>query len=285
MPWFGGSAAVWSTCLVFYQVALLAGYFYARLLTRFLSARAQALTHSAVLLVSLLLLPIGPGESWRLTSPAHPSWLIVRMLTVTIGLAFAAMSATSPLLQTWYARAGSRQPYRLFAVSNIASLVALLAYPAIIEPLLGVSGQRIGWSMAYVIFVAMCLVTAWSIRHAKSSAETEADDAPSPRRRLQWFALSACGSMLLLSVTNHIDENVAAVPLMWVLPLAIYLLKLRRHFWIGVDLSAFTLVAISRLRPWGARLCHLQHQRADPNADQRPDLFGGPLYVLSFLPR
>ncbi len=235
---------------MFYQVALLAGYLYARLLTRLASAKMQAGIHIAVLALSLLLLPIGPSEHWKFLSPENPSWLIFRMLAASVGLPFLALSATSPLLQAWLARGGSEEPYRMFAISNFASLAALLAYPTLIEPLLGTRKQSVGWSLLYVFFATVCTTVAWQTRTAKQSdhPERERPDAP-VFRGLQWFALAACGSMLLLAVTNHIDENVAAVPLMWILPLAVYLLSFvfsfgafnvyKRSLWIR--LLAFAL--------------------------------------------
>lgn len=211
---------------MFYQVALLAGYLYARLLTRLANAKMQAGIHIAVLALSLLLLPIGPGEHWKFLSAENPSWLIFRMLATSIGLPFIALSATSPLLQAWLARSGSKEPYRMFAVSNFASLVALLAYPTLIEPLFGTRKQSVAWSLLYVFFAVLCAAVAWRVRHGNQPGyvQTARTDVPA-MRQLLWFALAACGSMLLLSITNHIDENVAAVPLMWILPLAVYLLS------------------------------------------------------------
>ncbi len=227
LPWFGGSAAVWSTCLVFYQTALLAGYLYARVMARLARSR-QAIVHLVVLAISLSFLPIGPGERWRTPSAAHPAWLIFAMLTVSIGLPFAVLSATSPLLQAWLSRNEQRNPYNLFAVSNFASLAALFAYPLVIEPALGTRVQLAGWSMSYVLFAALCGGAACLSRRAPAFSVPRAPGPPEQLpvlRKPQWFLLAACGSMLLLSVTNHIDENIAAVPLLWVLPLATYLLS------------------------------------------------------------
>lgn len=225
LPWFGGSAAVWSTCLVFFQSALLLGYLYAFLLTR-LRSSVRATVHILVLAASLALMPIGPSPRWKPAPAEDPSWLILSMLTATIGLPFIALSATSPLLQDWLARAGYKMPYRLFGVSNFASLAALLAYPLLAEPRLDTRSQSVFWSSAYLIFTALCAAVAWLSRidtaerpHGAMPAE-----AVSGADRAYWFSLAACGSMLLLSVTNHFNENVAAVPLFWVLPLAIYLL-------------------------------------------------------------
>ena len=255
LPWFGGSAAVWSTCLVFYQIALLAGYLYAQLLARYLSARAQAVVHILLLLASLTLLPIGPTQHWKPGPLEDPSWLILAMLAATIGLPFIALSATTPLLQAWLARSGYQTPYRFFAVSNFASLAALLAYPLIIEPTSDVSTQRPAWSAAYVVFAALCAFTAWRSRTAPLpiARETGPIEPLTTIRKTSWFALAACGSMLLLSVTNHIDANIAAVPLLWVLPLGVYLLTFilsfgahsiyRRAVWLRVLAFALGVLA------------------------------------------
>jgi hypothetical protein len=224
LPWFGGSAAVWSTCLVFYQTALLLGYLYAGVLTRYLTPRAQSAAHVILLTGSLALLPIGPSEHWKPSAPADPAWFILALLSATIGLPFVALSATTPLLQSWLARSGFKTPYRFFALSNFASLAALLAYPLIIEPALGTSAQTVCWSVVYVIFVLLCAASAWQSRARRSEAIPADYEWSPPWRKAAWFSLASCGGMLLLSITNHIAQNVAAVPLLWVVPLAIYLL-------------------------------------------------------------
>jgi SAM-dependent methyltransferase len=225
LPWFGGSAAVWSTCLVFYQVALLVGYLYARMLTRHLPDRVQSVIHIALLLGSLAVLPVGPQEWWKPSGQGDPFWRILVMLTATVGLPFAALSATSPLLQHWLAQTGDKTPFRLFAVSNFASLAALISYPVLIEPFLDIHSQVLGWSVLYAAFAILCARVAWNSRTARLSIrQFKAAGTPfSSVRGLYWLALSACGSMLLLSITNHVTKNVAPFPFLWVLPLAIYL--------------------------------------------------------------
>ena len=225
LPWFGGSSAVWSVCLVFYQVALLAGYLYARVLTRYLSQTRQALVHIALLSAALLLLPIGPTSRWKPGTQASPTWLILQMLTVTIGLPFAILAATSPLLQHWLARAGDEKPYRLFALSNFASLAALLLYPLAVEPNLDSRQQSLWWSIGFALFAVTCAIFAWQQRKPCVAFRDIEKEPIATSQKLYWIALSACGSMLLLSITNQIDANVAAVPLLWVLPLAVYLIS------------------------------------------------------------
>ncbi|MBV9034421.1 MAG: fused MFS/spermidine synthase [Acidobacteriaceae bacterium] len=227
LPWFGGSAAVWSVCLVFYQTALLLGYLYATLLTRYGAPAAQTCIHIGLMCVSLIFLPIGPSGNWMEVTGEPPAWLILAMLAATIAVPFITLSATSPLLQHWLAQSGYDAPYRLFAISNLASLCALLAYPSIIEPLLDTSLQTTIWSSGYLLFVILCGFVRWrSINFSRNATPEPAAERiwVLPTRKLAWFALSACSSVLLLSVTNHLAENVAAVPLLWVLPLAIYLI-------------------------------------------------------------
>jgi hypothetical protein len=234
LPWFGGSAAVWATCLVFFQTALLLGYFYADATTRRLTPKRQSAVHLGLLVVSLLWLPIAPQIFWRAHVHVDPAWRILGLLTFSIGLPFVLLSATSPLLQTWYARrASGRSPYHLFALSNFASLLALLSFPFLIEPRLSSRQQSILWSSAYVLFAICCSLSAWFRRSNttnafalnESPAATEGKPHPAYRAKLLWLSLSACGSMMLLAVTNHLSENVAPVPLLWVLPLALYLLS------------------------------------------------------------
>ncbi|HZV86456.1 MAG TPA: fused MFS/spermidine synthase [Candidatus Binatus sp.] len=234
LPWFGGSAAVWATCLVFFQTALLLGYFYTDTTTRCLTPKRQSAVHLGLLLVSLFWLPIAPEVFWRAHVQVDPAWRILGLLTFSIGLPFVLLSATSPLLQTWYARrVPGRSPYHLFALSNFASLLALLSFPFLIEPRLSSRQQSILWSSVYALFAICCSLSAWFSRSnarntfalTQSPAATEENTSPSYRTKLLWLSLSACGSMMLLAVTNHLSENVAPVPLLWVLPLALYLLS------------------------------------------------------------
>ena len=238
LPWFGGSAAVWATCLVFFQSALLLGYLYADITTRRLTAAQQSNLHIALLLVSLLFLPIAAHASWRPQPGSDPAWRILGLLTTSIGLPFVLLSATSPLVQTWYARArAAAEPYHLFALSNLASLLALVSFPFLIEPRMASHRQAVLWSLLFGVFVGLCSVAAWRARrdaeYATAAAApgavaepntTESCVGPAIAEKLLWLGLSACGSMLLLSITNHLTENVAPIPLLWVVPLALYLL-------------------------------------------------------------
>ena len=239
LPWFGGSASVWATCLVFFQTALLLGYFYADITARRRSSNRQSTVHLGLLLVSLLWLPIAPQIFWRSHAQVDPAWRILGLLTFSIGLPFVLLSSTSPLLQTWYARrASGRSPYHLFALSNLASLLALLSFPFLIEPHLSSRQQSILWSALYALFAICCSLSAWFNRSnaanafAANEASAVAEEKASPtfRVKLLWLSLSACGSMMLLAVTNHLSQNVAPVPLLWVLPLALYLLSFAMVF-------------------------------------------------------
>jgi len=232
LPWFGGAAAVWTTCLLFFQVVLLLGYLYAHLLTRSFRPRTQGHVHAALLAASLLVLPILPRDSWKPTGLENPAWRILLLLGVTVGLPFFLLSSTSPLLQAWYAqrRAGSA-PYRFYALSNAGSLLALLSYPILVEPRLSTSHQAVGWSLAYAAVVVLCAAVALSPRGEIASGPPPADSpspaAPRPDWKTQtlWIALAACASALLLAITNHISQNIAAVPFLWVIPLSLYLLS------------------------------------------------------------
>ena len=230
LPWFGGSSAVWSMCMLFFQVALLAGYAYAHWLHVRLHARRQALVHGALLLVSLLLLPVIPNPAWRPTGADNPSFRILGLLAVTIGLPYFLLSTTSPLLQAWYARSHKgATPYRLFALSNFASLLALLSYPPLVEPNLTTRVQGLAWSAAYAAFVVLCAATAWRARgfQALEPAPQAQDSGARPplRRMLFWMSLAACASILLLAVTTFLTQDIAAIPFLWILPLSVYLIS------------------------------------------------------------
>lgn len=234
LPWFGGAASVWATCLVFFQSVLLAGYAYADWTSRRLAPRTQAKVHIALLAVSLLLLPIIPGAQWKPgEGGAGPMLAILGLLGVTIGLQYFMLSTTSPLLQSWYWRHfKSAAPYRLFALSNFASLLALLSYPVAIEPFLRLNVQSWSWSAVYAAFAVLCAVTAWTSAKVADqnaapaqAAATESDGLPPTwGARLSWIAFSAMGSCLLLAVTNHLTQNIASIPFLWLVPLSLYLI-------------------------------------------------------------
>ncbi len=233
LPWFGGAASVWAICLVFFQSVLLAGYAYSDWTTRLLAPRKQAWLHIALLVASLAVLPIIPGVQWKPGADSgEPTLLILGLLTATIGLPYFLLSTTSPLVQAWFWQTFRQGvPYRLFALSNFASLLALLSYPVLVEPFLPLAAQSWGWSIAYVGFVVLCGVTAYRSTRGAAVAPAAAaqgadaqEPAPAMSQRLLWIALSATGSCLLLAVTNHLTQNIASIPFLWVVPLSLYLI-------------------------------------------------------------
>ncbi|MGP8244449.1 MAG: spermidine synthase [Bryobacteraceae bacterium] len=230
LPWFGGSAAVWTVSLLFFQVALLAGYLYAHASVRYLKPRAQVLLHVGLLVVSLLALPIYPREASKPGLGEDPTFGILRLLTVTVGLTFFLLSTTAPLMQAWYARRfHGAVPYRLYALSNAGSMLALLSYPVLVEPLLTSRQQTSMWSWAYAGFLAVCIAAALRSGSGTEQPLSAAKDTVAAQPGLllyaQWLALPACASVLLLAITNHLSQNVAAIPFLWVLPLSLYLLS------------------------------------------------------------
>ncbi len=227
LPWFGGSAAVWSAAMLFFQLILLAGYAYSHAVIRYLRPKAQLVTHAALLIASCAILPILPSPAWKPSEAGDPTLRILALLTVTIGLPYFLLSSTSPLLQAWYVRkSGSTVPYRLFALSNFGSMLALISFPFLVEPRLTSRQQAYSWSGAYILFAALCAFAAWNSRHGKKQIVTgnESSDRPGFPQLVLWVSLAACASVLLVSGTNHLSQNVAPIPFLWVAPLALYLL-------------------------------------------------------------
>jgi len=204
LPLFGGGAAVWTVCLLFFQGALLAGYAYAHF--------TRPRVHIALLIASCAALPPAPNPSME----GDPAWGILRALAASIGGPYAMLASTSPLIQRW---SGLANPFRLYAVSNAASMAGLLSYPFLVEPWMSLAAQRTAWSAGYTVFV---LAGAWAAVRAKPAATEGLRAAPWPDM-LTWIALAACGSGLLAAATNEICQEVAPVPFLWVIPLAIYL--------------------------------------------------------------
>jgi len=230
LPWFGGSASVWNACLLFFQVALLAGYCYAHVLNRYVRPRRQAVVHVALLLLSLAVLPVIPSAGWKPEHVGDPSGRILLLLTATIGLPYLLLSTTGPLLQAWYAATHPKgAPYRLYALSNVGSLLALFSFPVLIEPWFTTRVQGWGWSGVYAAFVLLCGLVAWRTMRAMGYmwVRDAFAGAPAPDWKLYllWIALPACASGLLVSFTNHLSQNVAPIPFLWVVTLGVYLLS------------------------------------------------------------
>ncbi len=223
LPWFGGSAAVWTTCMLFFQVVLLAGYGYAHALGK-LRGASQPIVHTVLLLAAAATLPIMPAESWKPTGEEEPISSILLLLGATVGLPYFLLASTSPLIQAWFSRARpGENPYRLFALSNFASLIALLGYPFFVEPVFAAREQVSLWSWLFAAFALLCAIVAWRTPQAAPVAEAEAAAPIGKSDYAWWLALSASGSVLLLAVTNHLTQNVASVPLLWLVPLTLYL--------------------------------------------------------------
>ncbi|MCZ8340613.1 MAG: fused MFS/spermidine synthase [Burkholderiaceae bacterium] len=241
LPWFGGSSSVWSTCIVFFQTVLLLGYGYVHWLNEKVSRERQPVVHAVLLLLSLATLPVAADAAWKGTTLEYPSLAVLAVLAVACGAPYLLLSTTGPLMQVWYARVGiasgdGSKTYRLYALSNLASMLALISYPILIEPALAVQAQANVWSVAYGAFVVAALGAAWlAWRSAGPAAAVGAADAqaaaaadaprPGAGELALWIGLSATASILLLSMTRHLTQDVAPIPLLWVLPLSIYLLS------------------------------------------------------------
>jgi len=253
LPWFGGGPLVWSASLLFFQLALVAGYAYAHI-TRRLGVTTQVPWHIVLLLVAIATLPITAPASLEPADGSAPVWRVLVVLTATLGLPFVLLSATAPLLQDWFARlASGRTPYRLYVVSNVGSLAALLAYPLAVERWLDMSQQITLWSLAFVGAVAASAACGWITRRVAAPAApapvagaADTDVVPWTNRVL-WVVLPVCSSALLLATTNQLTQDVAAVPLLWVVPLAVYLLTYILAFaeWYSRTVAGLVFLAAS----------------------------------------
>jgi hypothetical protein len=238
LPLLGGSPAVWNTAMVFYQAVLLAGYAYAHFTTRWLGIRRQTVLHAVMLVLPLVVMPVVIPHGWAPPTTHNPIPWLLAVLAVTVGAPFFVVSATSPLLQRWFSASGHRDaadPYFLYAASNCGSLLALVGYPTLIEPHLRLSQQSQWWTVGYGLLAGLTAVCGlWITRQVRasgmttpSSAEASADASPDKLtacRRWRWVALAFVPCSLMLSVTTYITSEVAPIPLLWVIPLGIYLL-------------------------------------------------------------
>ncbi len=276
LPWFGGSPAVWTTCMLFFQTVLLLGYLYAHLLTLVPNVRLQATIHVALAIAGLASLPILPDASWKPTGGGNPTWPILVLLCVHVGLPYLLLSATGPLMQAWFSRSlPGRSPYRLYALSNVGSLLALLTYPVFVEPALTVREQTVVWSVGFCIFALIggYLSARWwwpaakganaepigdGHAHDSPAGDATADGPPTWGRRLSWLLLPALASVMLLATTNHVCQDVAVIPFLWVAPLSLYLLSFilcfdspwwySRRYW-GV-LAMASIVGVSLMKEY-----------------------------------
>jgi hypothetical protein len=230
LPWFGGGPAVWTNCMLFFQAMLLAGYGYAHWLGTRRSQKLQGWIHVALLAASLAFLPIAPRAAiWKSTAAGDPSGRILLLLAATIGGPYLLLSSTTPLLQRWFHVTNPEQaPWRLYALSNLGSFLALFSYPLVLEPYFRLSTQSGAWSGLYVVFIGLCGWIAWQMRSVQP-AEPEVigaadEDGLSLIDMGMWLGFSACGSVLLLGTTSQITQEIAVFPFLWVAPLSIYLL-------------------------------------------------------------
>jgi spermidine synthase len=281
LPWFGGVPSVWSLCLAFYQTTLFAGYAYAYLLIARANPRAQLLVHAVVVAAAAFVLPVLPGDGWKPEGTGDPSAAILAMLLANVALPFFALAATGPLVAVWFSRRyPTRSPYPLYAVSNLGSLIALVAYPFGLEPRLPLSMTGRLWSGAFVATgaaVVACAALAARVR-GDSAATPVADDseaADAPRTAGQvalWIGLSACAVVLLMGITNHLCLDVASFPFLWIVPLGLYLATLILCFGAPQFYSriVFTLLAlVAYLLPLSAQFLRMGNQLIQ--------LFGGGL--------
>lgn len=265
LPWFGGTSAVWSTSMLFFQLLLLAGYLYSHLVVRRLSRRRQVWVHGALLVLSLASLavnlmvwetPITPGDNWAPATNASPLVRILATLLVSVGLPYFVLSATSPLVQTWFAeRFPERSPYPLYALSNAGSIVALLGYPLVLQRVLPVTAQAGVWSLGYVICAVGLAAISWTtLRHQNRGGDAILVTAANQGsvawwQPVLWLVFSAIGSVILLGATNQMTQNVAAVPLLWVVPLSLYLLTFVIAFCGAKRTSRWYLVVLLVVMP------------------------------------
>jgi hypothetical protein len=323
LPQLGGTPAVWNTCMLFFQVLLLAGYAYAHVSTRWLTPRRQPLLHLALLLLAVIVLPIAVPSTWTPPRETTPVFWLLGLLTVAVGAPFFCLSATAPLLQCWFGytrHASASDPYFLYAASNLGSMLALLSYPVLVEPTLRLAQQSWFWAWGYgvlVLAIAGCALALWRPSPACAPAEKLSEPAAEPTRRrsrkkqrdaelprvvdwprrLNWIGLSFVPSSWMLAVTTHLTTDVAAVPLLWVIPLALYLLTFilvfSRTQWIPHDwlvrLFPFAVILLCVsviLQPgWqilllhlcvffiGSLVCHRELARDRPAVDHLTEYF------------
>jgi SAM-dependent methyltransferase len=253
LPWFGGTAAVWTICMLFFQLLLLGGYVYSHAYVR-LRGPARRYVHLAMLAIAAATLPLAASAAWKPSGGEDPTWLILGLLATSVGLPYFVLSTTGPLVQAWHARSHpGTTPYRLFALSNLGSMLALLTYPLLFEPILALGKQAVIWSAGFVLFALPCATLAWRSRGGEPPLSTS-EEAGKPGWGLQllWAGLAACASTLLLAFTGHMTLNIAAIPFLWVLPLALYLLSFVLCFeasgwyrrWLFLPLTGAGLAAV-----------------------------------------
>ncbi|MGA3284481.1 MAG: fused MFS/spermidine synthase [Verrucomicrobiota bacterium] len=303
LPWFGGVPAVWTTCMLFFQVLLLGGYAYAHFSSRRLKPRAQAIMHLALVVAALALLPITPADSWKPDGTENPTLRILALLAVSIGLPYFVLASTSPLMQHWFSRTHPGvSPYRLFALSNVGSLLALVSFPFFFETQFTRTTQaRLwGWGMAvYAIGCGFCAVKLWRAAgnealkseagsqkfEGRASQKTGAgrqeamppDLRPSTLDRLLWLLLPAGASVLLLAMTNMMCQEVAVIPFLWVLPLVLYLLSFIICF-DNLRWYARFPFAVALLAAWGG-ICWILFKGTEASIGLQLSVYSAGLFI------
>ena len=298
LPWFGGGPGVWTTCLMFFQVLLLGGYAYAHFTTRWLRPRAQVIVHLVLLAGAVALLPITPSESWKPRGDGNPTLQILALLTVSLGLPYFVLASTGPLLQHWFSRTQpGRSPYRLYALSNAGSLLALVSYPFFVESHFarGLQVRLWAWGLVvYAVACGFCALRLWQtaggprsrVQGPQSAEPSHASrvthngslpPGPSPLTLLLWLLLPACASVLLMAITNKLCQDVAAVPFLWVIPLALYLLSFiicfdNPRWYVRVP---FTLGFVAAL----AGICWALFYGSDLSVYKQLALYSGGLFI------
>lgn len=276
LPWFGGAPGVWTVAMLVFQLLLCGGYLYAHLLARVRSTTVQALIHIALLLTAALTLPILPHVSWKPLGTEDPTWRIAATLLASVGLPFAVLSTTGPLIQSWFGRTEQGTiPYRLYSLSNLGSLLALVAYPFVIEPLWSLRVQSNVWSGLFVLFAVLCSLAALVVARHPQVTTTDAgvtDSKPNttplapirPAQLAVWFVLGMIPSVMLIATTNQLCLDIAPVPFLWVLPLALYLISFVLCFegdrWLRPTLYAAGFVLFSGMIVLGAGSTQLPYQ-------------------------
>lgn len=239
LPWFGGTPAVWTTCMFFFQTLLLAGYAYAHLLATRIDLRKQRVTHSVLLLSAVALVlslsaiwhsPLTPNSSWKPSGAELPFWRLIELLFVSAGVPYFVLSSTGPLLQSWFSATNpGRSPYRLYALSNLGSVLALMSYPFVIEPSVSLRMQARFWTCGFVLYALLCgYIALCSVRrslwpHSRIEERGDSADRPALGKILLWFSLAVCPSVLFLATTNRISQDIGVVPFLWIVPLTLYL--------------------------------------------------------------
>ena len=248
LPQIGGAPAVWTTAMLFFQLVLIAGYVYAHLLTRYVPARLQLLLHVAFWAAALAFLPLSASTGWAYDATASTTWQTLQLFALGVGVPFALLSANAPLLQAWYVRSGgysAEDPYFLYGASNVGSLLALLAFPLVAEPLFGAEQISMGWAAGFVLFGGLMILSGMQAQGGQAAdahASPTATDAPTLRQIGTWMFIAFVPSSLMLAITTKVSADLGALPLIWVIPLALYILS------FVVAFSPRSLIRPSHLR-------------------------------------